>query len=708
MKDDKRNNTDELMDAWEGIRPEYLEEADQVFLHGKKGQRRRRTAVLLAAAAVFIAAVGIGMVLIIRNYTGKSDVSTDLTVRQDSSIETVPEESGTLSYEESKAAEEAEAAREAMEKAEKEREASLSEEAEKEAAYEASKAADAAKQAEEAAKQAKTEQEAFLAEAAEKEEKLNREDFTYRLPGCFRRLVIKSDGSIIVDSADSIYISPQSPSIMQESLLCTYGESVYQASASGSGGRTVWEVYDQSACERGEKLFEIHALVQNGGDVEQFLLQRTSGSGEDYRLYVRDHSADYSISGNYLTETDGGSEEPVRSLINITVPEFMPDSKEMRLFMDGSYIGAYRTAFIYDEEGGQYVLLAYDDKSDNLSPVFTGAVLYSSSSKDTAVGEAITLYQYGSPSGDREVGTFIKAEPVHPDPESEFMRFLSELDQPELAVNLGSIHCTDAEKMVLELPRLLSEGDGEVLQMYNASGTISSADMKRMLAQDFFCTEVSTAFLGGHADEMIVLQTGTDQDRLLAVLENTGLIVFLNQGEIHCFMPALSGSAVGRFSLRGWYDEALCYAAGDVTMKGEAIRIPDRGQSYIEAVQEYFDSRNEIRMKLPHGCKYANLYAKSIVEEADTKEVPAQYRERYENDSHEILGAFRCTNIWAPENEAAYHAQIAGVNTEYSGDDPEVPDGAYWGTIFGWARKDPDGWWYIAVDGTSLGWPPDG
>ena len=252
MKDDKRNNTDELMDAWEGIRPEYLEEADQVFLHGKKGQRRRRTAVLLAAAAVFIAAVGIGMVLIIRNYTGKSDVSTDLTVRQDSSIETVPEESGTLSYEESKAAEEAEAAREAMEKAEKEREASLSEEAEKEAAYEASKAADAAKQAEEAAKQAKTEQEAFLAEAAEKEEKLNREDFTYRLPGCFRRLVIKSDGSIIVDSADSIYISPQSPSIMQESLLCTYGESVYQASASGSGGRTVWEVYDQSACtERG-------------------------------------------------------------------------------------------------------------------------------------------------------------------------------------------------------------------------------------------------------------------------------------------------------------------------------------------------------------------------------------------------------------------------------------------------------------------------
>ena len=50
-------------------------------------------------------------------------------------------------------------------------------------------------------------------------------------------------------------------------------------------------------------------------------------------------------------------------------------------------------------------------------------------------------------------------------------------------------------------------------------------------------------------------------------------------------------------------------------------------------------------MKLPLGCKYANFYSKPIVEEEDTKEIPAQYRERYENDSHELLGAFRCTNI---------------------------------------------------------------
>ena len=53
-------------------------------------------------------------------------------------------------------------------------------------------------------------------------------------------------------------------------------------------------------------------------------------------------------------------------------------------------------------------------------------------------------------------------------------------------------------------------------------------------------------------------------------------------------------------------------------------------------------------MKLPLGCKYANFYSKPIVEEEDTKEIPAQYRERYENDSHELLGASdaRISGLW--------------------------------------------------------------
>lgn len=79
MKSNGRNNTDELMDALAGIRAEYMEEADLVLRHGRKGQGRKRLAVLLAAAAVLIAAIGIGVVMIIRNYTGKPAVSTDPT-----------------------------------------------------------------------------------------------------------------------------------------------------------------------------------------------------------------------------------------------------------------------------------------------------------------------------------------------------------------------------------------------------------------------------------------------------------------------------------------------------------------------------------------------------------------------------------------------------------------------------------------------------
>ena len=115
MKYEKQNQTDELMDSLNGVRKEYLEEADQVFLHGKKGQRRRRTAVLLAAAAVFIAAVGIGIVLIIRNNTKKPDVSTDLSSQQENSTET-PTESTADDKQAEAALDEARKAVEAAEK----------------------------------------------------------------------------------------------------------------------------------------------------------------------------------------------------------------------------------------------------------------------------------------------------------------------------------------------------------------------------------------------------------------------------------------------------------------------------------------------------------------------------------------------------------------------------------------------------------------
>ena len=71
MKNRECNQVDELVEAMVGIRAEYMEEADHMLRHGRKGQGRKRLAVLLAAAAVLIVGIGISVGMIIRNYTRK-------------------------------------------------------------------------------------------------------------------------------------------------------------------------------------------------------------------------------------------------------------------------------------------------------------------------------------------------------------------------------------------------------------------------------------------------------------------------------------------------------------------------------------------------------------------------------------------------------------------------------------------------------------
>ncbi len=77
MTHDKRNQTDELMDALNGVRKEYLEEADHLRRSGKKAQGRKRTMILLTAAAVLALGIGFSIFFIIRNHTKKPVVAAN-------------------------------------------------------------------------------------------------------------------------------------------------------------------------------------------------------------------------------------------------------------------------------------------------------------------------------------------------------------------------------------------------------------------------------------------------------------------------------------------------------------------------------------------------------------------------------------------------------------------------------------------------------
>ena len=68
---------DELMDAWNDINTEFIEEADHLRRNGKKNAGRKRLVTLLAAAAVLTLAIGTAAVMIIRSSTGSGNPAAD-------------------------------------------------------------------------------------------------------------------------------------------------------------------------------------------------------------------------------------------------------------------------------------------------------------------------------------------------------------------------------------------------------------------------------------------------------------------------------------------------------------------------------------------------------------------------------------------------------------------------------------------------------
>ena len=560
---------------------------------------------------------------------------------------------------------------------------------------EARKAVEAA---ESALNQADEETETFITELLKKEQKLNELGTRFSLPGCYRKTAMTGDGRSVIDSDVYFYISPNSSAMENEPLSARTEEDLYRLRINDMEGQnTVWDVSDGLVAEgEGDPLFELRVTSQHDGQAEQFLLIRTSGSGEKYQLYSRDHLQDFEVSGNYLLETDSDSEGRVRSFLNIDSPG-LTSFGEMRFFRDGSYDGSYKTTVLYDDEGSQFVVLAYS--GGELKYYGSIPVPLEHGSKEPQPLNEITLFGYeGEHKSGREIGVFRKAGKEDPEAKLDFLNYLSELSQPGQSVYLANMPCQDIGRVASELPQLLFSSEKGDLPLYNATDTLNDAQMRFTLCSCGY-SEVSRTVLDGLSDEMIVLHMGTGRERLMAVLDGTGIVLFLNRGEIHCYMPDTTGVLFGQLSLRGWYDEALLYAMGDVTMKGEIPVIPDHGQTLIEAVQEYCDLADGMRMKLPHGNRYACRDTKSTVIEAKPEWLaPAEIQEEYANTSHEDYGAFLRKMVWIPESEDAYAWQATNAWLCYTGEIPEVSEGGCWTEVIGWARRESDGW-HIFVDG---------
>ena len=131
--------------------------------------------------------------------------------------------------------------------------------------------------------------------------------------------------------------------------------------------------------------------------------------------------------------------------------------------------------------------------------------------------------------------------------------------------------------------------------------------------------------------------------------------------------------------LRSWYDEA------EFAALRQEIVIPDRGQGPAEAAEDWCKAWTEQSLKVSRGSIFRNRYVKTLVTENNGPTPEGGYTEGQK-------WRFRLNWIFVPENERAMHNQMAGNTMDYTGDDPEVPEGAYICTRMGYVVLEPDGW----------------
>ena len=144
--------------------------------------------------------------------------------------------------------------------------------------------------------------------------------------------------------------------------------------------------------------------------------------------------------------------------------------------------------------------------------------------------------------------------------------------------------------------------------------------------------------------------------------------------------------------IRAWYDEAeFCTLCDEV----DETAIPNRGQSWEEAAQEYLDAYEGVHLKVRSGSLYKYTWVKNLVEPAE--ETTQAFRERGELDENGYC--FYSTTEFVPESERALGFAMAGNTGDC--DDPDAPQGAYEYSRCCSVTLKEDGW-YGRVHGT--GW----
>lgn len=200
------------------------------------------------------------------------------------------------------------------------------------------------------------------------------------------------------------------------------------------------------------------------------------------------------------------------------------------------------------------------------------------------------------------------------------------------------------------------------------------------------------------ADEMpkegpkITMQSTTEGDNwAIDFYEGSDYLQLEKGGKTTCYF-ATPKEPIGQLPVgtiaRWWLDEAEWRDMGGSYESQEQIVIPNNGQDYLTASQEYCETFMGKHLSATSGSMYCYTYVSCQVEAAEN--ITTSYREQGKIDENTY--AFYLTVVFVPENERALRWSMAGNTGKYTGNDPDVPEGAYKYYRCGYITLADDGW----------------
>ena len=205
------------------------------------------------------------------------------------------------------------------------------------------------------------------------------------------------------------------------------------------------------------------------------------------------------------------------------------------------------------------------------------------------------------------------------------------------------------------------------------------------------------------ADEFPTDETGTE--RLSTVCGRWSLETASSGGGNFLLLTDTQSSPSGKQYLL----EASTYAEGRVwgifrllyddaelnALTAQLAPIPDSGQTWQEAAQQWAAASEAVHLRVTSGSSSRFTYVKTSIEPDGQRTLS----EREAGDFGPYTEAFVMTTIFVPETDYARGMNMAGSTVDYRGSDPDVPAGALERTTACAITKTDDGW-----VGRTIGW----